>query len=138
MREIPKLQILCLRVIGAHSCSADETFASDPKTGQPSKASQLLREFHKRPVILSTDDNQVCLDVTTKHMEEEKEKTEKEGEEEEDTDDAGKEPTNRTILHVPLPRTLCVGQVASRRAQANEVDLAHPLLAHRYSLIRQC
>jgi len=85
-------------------------------------------------MLLSTDDNQVCIDVTTKHMVEEKEKTTGRDEEEKDTQDAdnNNHKKNRTIHHIPLPRTLCVGQAASRRAQANEVDLAHPLLAHRY------
>ena len=42
MREIPSLQILCLRSIGPHACSAEATFASTNKT-TPSVASRLLQ-----------------------------------------------------------------------------------------------
>ena len=47
MREIPDLQILCLRAVGSHSSSTEKTFAKD-ENGQVSLASRLLRSFHGR------------------------------------------------------------------------------------------
>jgi hypothetical protein len=49
MREIPQLQVLCLRSIGSPSCSVEVTFAKNADE-QPSKASRLLRSFHQRPI----------------------------------------------------------------------------------------
>jgi hypothetical protein len=52
MREIPSLEVLCLRAVGSHACSAEDTFApASPTT--ISTASGLLRSFHRRPVILN-------------------------------------------------------------------------------------
>lgn len=52
MREIPSLQVLCLRSVGGHGCSAEDTFApipsnADQKKGAKSKssASRLLQSF---------------------------------------------------------------------------------------------
>jgi hypothetical protein len=44
MREIPSLQVLCLRAVGSKSCSAEATFAKGPN-GELSMASRLLRSF---------------------------------------------------------------------------------------------
>jgi hypothetical protein len=53
MREIPLLQVLCLRSVGPQSCSAEATFAPSQKDEQgvisdasSSAASRLLRSFH--------------------------------------------------------------------------------------------
>ncbi|CAB9496518.1 transporter [Seminavis robusta] len=101
MREIPKLQVLCLRAVGSQSCSAEETFAVHQETNEPSRASKLLRSFHQRPVI--DDDNN-------------------------DNDNDDEE--EKTLRNVPMSRSVCVGKGSSRRAQANDVDLNHPLIAH--------
>lgn len=53
MREIPPLQVLCLRAIGPHSCSVEATFAKD-KDGQPSTASRLLQSYLKRGTTTDT------------------------------------------------------------------------------------
>jgi hypothetical protein len=47
MREIPSLQVLCLRAVGGHACNTEDTFAKT-KEGQLSTASRLLRSFHQR------------------------------------------------------------------------------------------
>ena len=47
MREIPSLQVLCLRAVGGHACSPEDTFAETSQK-QPSTASRLLRSFHRR------------------------------------------------------------------------------------------
>lgn len=84
MREIPPLQVLCLRSVGPHSCSVEATFAptkKDPKEGdQPSTASRLLRSLH----------------------------------------------TTGNIAQV-IQRTPCIGTGSSRRLNANDVDMFHPL-----------
>lgn len=77
-REIPTLQVLCLRSVGAHACNAETTFCQHD--GKPSTASRLLRSFHDR------DD---------------------------------------------LTRSPCVGPDATRRTNANDVDLNHPFVACR-------
>ena len=58
MREIPDLQILCLRVVGSHSSSTEKTFATN-ENGETSLASRLLRSFHFRgkESIENTADN---------------------------------------------------------------------------------
>lgn len=53
MREIPDLQSFCLRAVGSHSCSAEDSFTK-LKNGEPSTASRLLRSFHKRPITSRT------------------------------------------------------------------------------------
>lgn len=55
MREIPDLQVLCLRAVGSHCCSAEVTFAS-LENGEPSLASRLLRSFHWRNKERKSDD----------------------------------------------------------------------------------
>ena len=98
MREIPPLQVLCLRVVGSHACSAETTFAKDGKE-EPSLASRLLRSFHRRPAVLVESPNnkqqQQQQLVATEEL-------------------------------PPLRRTPCIGPGSARRAQANEVDLHHP------------
>jgi hypothetical protein len=108
MREIPTLQVLCLRAVGSQSCSAEETFASDQQTGEPSLTSKLLRAFHQRPAVLllsNDDDESPCTAA---------------------------EPGDKTIEDIPICRIPCVGNGSSRRAQANDVDLNHPIIAHRF------
>jgi hypothetical protein len=116
MREIPALQILCLRAVGSKSCSAEETFAADQQTGEPSQTSKLLRAFHQRPTVLrlSNDDDHDDDDV--------------------DNDGIVAAPgaDKKTIQDIPISRIPCVGNAASRRPQANDVDLNHPIVAHHY------
>eukprot|EP00980_Cylindrotheca_fusiformis_P022442 scaffold9308_cov115-Cylindrotheca_fusiformis.AAC.5 len=52
LRQIPSLQVLCLRSVGGHGCTAEDTFApSKPKTASsdgkkvPSCASRMLQSF---------------------------------------------------------------------------------------------
>jgi hypothetical protein len=47
MREIPDLQVICLRAVGSHQSSAEVTFAKG-ENGELSLASRLLRSFHLR------------------------------------------------------------------------------------------
>jgi hypothetical protein len=85
MRQIPSLQVLCLRSVGGHGCNAEDTFApskpnasdADGKT-VASSASRLLQSFD------SNDENMI------------------------------------------ISRTPATGKGASRRNQANDVDLNHP------------
>jgi hypothetical protein len=102
MREIPQLQVLCLRSIGSHSCSVEVTFAKNADDNTLSKASRLLRSFHQRPI--EDDDSAPQDDSTT---------------------------TTTTIASVPMKRTACIGKGSARRDQANEVDLNHPIIACR-------
>lgn len=97
MREIPSLQVLCLRSIGPSSCSAESTFASSngrtgadatengtttdiqkspTKQSEPSLASRLLRSFHDNAIV---------------------------------------------------GRSVCIGTGSARRLNANDVDMFHPL-----------
>jgi hypothetical protein len=103
MREIPQLQVLCLRAIGSQSCSVEVTFAKNADE-QPSVASRLLRSFHRRPI---EDPSSLPQDVSTT------------------------ETTVTTITSVPMKRTACIGKGSARRDQANEVDLNHPIIACR-------
>jgi hypothetical protein len=104
MREIPSLQTLCLRSVGSHSCSAEAVFcqASD---GALSTGSRLLRSFAARPTrIIPTKKTKSKQDGTN-----------------DDKDD--------TMRRIPLLRTACIGPGSTRRVQANEVDLHHPVIA---------
>lgn len=56
MREIPDLQIVCLRAVGSHQSSAEVTFAKG-ENGEISMASRLLRSFHLRDNAISYDDS---------------------------------------------------------------------------------
>jgi hypothetical protein len=47
MREIPDLQVICLRAVGSHQSSAEATFTQG-ENGELSLASRLLRSFHLR------------------------------------------------------------------------------------------
>ena len=47
MREIPDLQVLCLRAVGSHCSATEKTFARN-EDGEISLASRLLRCFHHR------------------------------------------------------------------------------------------
>jgi hypothetical protein len=108
MREIPPLHILCLRVVGSSSCSAETTFARD-ENGKPSTASRLLRSFHQRPALI-TEQAQ-----TTN--------------EEENKGDNGDTSKKSTAQLPPIKRTPCIGDGSARRPNANEVDLQHPFAA---------
>ena len=110
MREIPSLQVLCLRVVGSHSCSAETTFARD-ENGQPSAASRLLRSFHQRPARII---GQTTTTTTSS----------------ESTDAETKEEDQP---RPPLKRTPCIGEGSGRRMQANEVDLHHPFAAAKWT-----
>jgi len=48
MREIPTLQVLCLRAVGSHDCSIEKTF--EKIDGNSAVASRLLRSFHDRGI----------------------------------------------------------------------------------------
>ena len=101
MREIPDLQIFCLRAVGSQSCSAEDTFAK-LENGEPSTASRLLRSFHKRPVVVPTDNS------------------------------AASGAEQDSIERIPLARNPCIGTGSSRRVNANEVDLNHPIVGCLY------
>jgi hypothetical protein len=105
MREIPSLQTLCLRSVGSHSCSAEAVFcqASD---GSLRTGSRLLRSFAARPTRITAP---------------QKKTKSKQDETNDDKDD--------TMRRIPLPRTACIGPGSTRRVQANEVDLHHPVIA---------
>lgn len=96
MREIPSLQILCLRAVGSKACSAEVTFAKTAD-GQPSMSSRLLRSFHQRKLSSSPNGN---------------------NEEKENVDSA--------IALIPIERIPAIGQGSARREQQGEVDLNHP------------
>ena len=111
MREIPDLQTFCLRAVGSKSCSAEDTFAK-LGNGEPSTASRLLRSFHKRPVgttttlVLSEDSKEIAGSIQA-------------------------DPSKPTIEQIPLARCPCIGPGSSRRVNANEVDLNHPIVGCR-------
>ena len=121
MREIPSLQSLCLRSVGAPSCSVETTFASDhqgeqqqqqQQQQQPSRASCLLRLYHKRPVVV------VAVAAATAVVVEENVPTTATTSTSTTTSS-----TVSTIHDIPMTRTLCVGKYSSRRANVNDVDL---------------
>lgn len=65
MREIPDLQILCLRAVGSHNSSTETTFATN-KNGEPSLASRLLRSYHfrgKESVENNSDNLRTIYDI---------------------------------------------------------------------------
>lgn len=120
-REIPSLQTICLRAIGPHSCSVEETFAKS-KTGEPSSASRLLRSFHQRPIAApgSSASASTSADASGNSSTEIKPAA---------IIDNDKKYT--TIGKIPMERTPCIGKGSARRANANEVDLHHPVVACR-------
>ena len=132
MREIPSLHTLCLRSIGSHSCSAEDTFAStsrrpskkgskgeEDKTDNsnehnhhpPCTASRLLRSFHQRKC--TTLPLYLALDKVT----------------------APETMDDNSIAHIPLARMPCIGPGSARRVQANEVDLHHPFIGCRLHVL---
>ena len=114
MREIPKLQVLCLRSIGSHSCSAEDTFAKG-EAGEPSVASRLLRSFHQRPINGGPNNN--CEDNDDPTQIENK---------------GDKENPSSAICTIPMKRNPCIGKGSARRSQANEIDLNHPIIGCRF------
>jgi hypothetical protein len=107
MREIPSLQVLCLRSVGG--CSAEVTFAKNKKTGEPSTASRLLRSFHSRPVVGGVVHQPAESGASVKNKD--------------------KNPSaSSSIDSIPMERTPCIGDGSARRMQANEVDLNHPMI----------
>jgi hypothetical protein len=123
LREIPSLQTLCLRAIGPHSCSVEETFAKS-KTGEPSSASRLLRSFHQRPIAApgSSASASTSADASGNSSTELKPAA---------IVDADQKDADSTICKIPMERTPCIGKGSARRANANEVDLHHPVVACR-------
>ena len=117
MRGIPSLQVLCLRSVGSHACSTEETFAckkSEPKnnaTEELSTASKLLRSFHQRPSILDS--------IPENENDENKNKMVANSEE--------------ALKHIPMDRTACIDFGSGRRANQNEVDLNHPWIGCKIS-----
>lgn len=105
MREIPELQILCLRAVGSQACSAEQTFAQ-LENGETSQASRLLRRFHRRPTEVPQNDD-------------------------EETENIIEYDTVEYDNNVPLSRKPCIGPGSARRVNANEVDLNHPLIGCR-------
>ena len=112
MREIPSLQTLCLRSVGPHACSADAAFAPSPLNGEPSTASRLLRSFHRRAAVPSSDGKKEELE-----------------EEAESISSSASLLAAERMARIPLARTPCIGPGSARRVQANEVDLHHPWIA---------
>lgn len=104
MREIPDLQVLCLRAVGSHSCSAEVTFAT-LENGEPSLASRLLRSFHQRSSSAWNKKPNNTDDETAKDI--------------------------SAIERIPILPRPCIGPGSSRRVNANEVDLNHPIIACR-------
>ena len=131
MREIPSLQLLCLRSVGG--CSAEVTFAKDPKTNEPSSASKLLRSFHDRPVLNGNGNNNNC-GVQNKEKDvddDEKEPPKKKKKRSESADKSSSSATSTSLQRmraIPMERTPCIGPGSARRVQANEVDLFHPVI----------
>ena len=107
MREIPDLQTFCLRSVGSHSCSAEDSFAK-LKNGEPSTASRLLRSFHRRPNARTTG-------VTA--------------------DTSMIDPSQPSIEQIPMERRPCIGPGSARRVNANEVDLNHPIVGCLATLV---
>ena len=121
MREIPKLQVLCLRSIGSHSCSAEDTFATG-EAGEPSIASRLLRSFHQRPIDGGPNKKSAKNgDLSQAESSDDKIISSRE------TPD-----TFSTICEIPMKRTPCIGKGSARRNQANEIDLNHPIVGCRF------
>lgn len=96
MREIPDLQILCLRAVGSQSSSTEKTFAKN-ENGEISLASRLLRSYHFR--------GKESVDPTSDII--------------------------KTMLSIQIPPRPCIGPGSSRRMNANEVDMNHPLIGCR-------
>jgi hypothetical protein len=118
MREIPSLQILCLRVVGSFKCSAEITFAPTAE-GEPSAASRLLRSFHARPVAATDAEvDQVMAAAAIAAAAS-------------DTDNNTSEHDAPAIHSIPMKRVPCIGPGGTRRVQANDVDLNMPLVACR-------
>jgi hypothetical protein len=102
MREIPELHVLCLRVVGSHSCSAEVTFSKHPDTGEPSLASRLLRSFHERGSNIRAEER-----------------------------DEGSSLAPDSLKNLPISPRPCIGPGSARRLNANEVDLNHPIIGCR-------
>jgi len=105
MREITSLQDMCLRAVGAQSCSAEDTFAKCNESGEPSTASRLLRSFHRRGRTQQPGD----------------------GNDGNDNDDEGRS----ALCRIALERKPCIGTGSARRVQTNEIDLHHPFIGCR-------
>jgi hypothetical protein len=115
LREIPSLQTLCLRAIGPHSCTVEETFAKS-KTGEISSASRLLRSFHQRPITAPGSASASAKSATVLLY---PAPVQKDGD------------SDSSVNSIPMARTPCIGKGSSRRANANEVDLHHPVVGCR-------
>jgi hypothetical protein len=116
MREIPDLQTLCLRSVGSHACSTEKTFAKVDPGGLPSTASRLLRSFLHRNAATSgnpSDSNSA------------------------DDDNVVDDAAASSIRSIPVPRRPCIGPGSSRRVNANEVDLNHPVVGCRKKPLRK-
>lgn len=85
MRELPSLSTICVRALGAPSCSAEDTF-SKLSSGDLSTASRMLRTFRNSD---------------------------------------------------KLSHQACIGPGSSRRVNANDVDLNHPIIAYRQALTEE-
>jgi hypothetical protein len=105
LREIPSLQILCLRAVGSFHCLPEVTFALTPD-GEPSSACRLLRSFHRRPVVGPHGSLAAIVPI--------------------DNDVNG-------LDCIPLRRIPTIGPYSARRAHANDVDLHHPVIATRFT-----
>ena len=118
-REIPPLHTLCLRAVGSHACSAEDSFCIT-KAKRLSTASRLLRSFHRRPALKGINNNNNSNNE--KDQDALPPALTSEGD--------NKEDGNLSGLHqIPLKRTPCIGKGSARRNQANEVDLNHPIIA---------
>ena len=112
MREIPTLQTFCLRAVGSHACSAEETFAPADPYHKLSTASRLLRSFHRRPITTTTETETTETTTTTTN----------------DTKYA-------SIDEIPMTRTPCIGPGSARRLHANQVDMHQPIVGFRNGVI---
>jgi hypothetical protein len=109
-REIPPLHVLCLRAVGSHACSAEDSFCKTTDK-HLSTASRLLRSFHQRPTLSKEASIPPALAP------------------ESSSSDGDNTNTSNSLVQIPLKRTPCIGQGSARRNQANEVDLNHPIIA---------
>jgi len=123
MREIPSLQILCLRNVGGKACSAEDTFASTSKANSSTQS----------PTNSPTKD--ATTSTTTKRKSTDSKNT--------GTPAGSKEEPPKEELSMASQllrsglltiRTPSIGNGSARRKQANDVDLHHPWVAVRQKM----
>jgi hypothetical protein len=157
MREIPQLQILCLRAIGSHACSVEDTFAptaittdknhkhadddnnnnskttTTTRTEEPSSASRVLRSMHQRPIQGRNGEANLppANPINTTKRSSSDDMMSMDDDKDTDEDSSSSEMAAAAVTSIPLARTPCIGKGSARRDQSNDIDLNHPIVGCR-------